>query len=52
VVDLYWRHTDLVDEFCVEVEDAVEGVRLILFPETGQEAVQLTEPASARPAPG
>jgi hypothetical protein len=38
-VDLFWNRSDLEQEFRVEVEDKLEGVRLFLYPATGKEAM-------------
>jgi hypothetical protein len=40
VIDLFWEHGDVEDEFRVEVEDRRIGVRLFLYPSTGREAIQ------------
>lgn len=40
VVDLFWTHGNLRDEFRVEVEDRRIGVRLFLYPTTGREAIR------------
>jgi hypothetical protein len=40
VVDLFWNRGDLGDEFRVEVEDRREGVRFVLHPTTGRDALQ------------
>src|SRR6266568_457450 len=40
VVDLFWNHGRLEDEFRVEVADEREGTRLVLHPATGKEAIQ------------
>jgi hypothetical protein len=40
VVDLFWEHGAVEDEFRVEVEDRRIGVRLLLYPSTGREAVR------------
>jgi hypothetical protein len=40
VVDLFWNHGRLEDEFLVEVADEREGTRLVLHPATGKEAIQ------------
>jgi hypothetical protein len=40
VVDLYWSRAELEDEFRVEVEDRREGSRFVLYPITGEEAIQ------------
>ncbi len=39
VVDLFWDHGELADEFRVEVEDRREGARFVLHPTTGSEAI-------------
>jgi hypothetical protein len=39
IVDLFWKHGKLEDEFRVEVADARGGERLLLYPTTGREAV-------------
>lgn len=41
VVDLFWEHGDGEDEFRVEVEDRRIGVRLLLYPSTGREAIRV-----------
>jgi hypothetical protein len=40
VVDLFWNHGSLEDEFRVEVEDRREGGHFALYPATGREAIQ------------
>jgi hypothetical protein len=40
VVDLFWNRGDSEDEFRVEVEDRREGVRFVLRPATGRDAIQ------------
>jgi hypothetical protein len=40
VVDLFWNHRRLEDEFRVEVADEREGTRFVLHPTTGKEAIQ------------
>ena len=40
VIDLFWDRGDLEDEFRVEVHDRREGVRLVLYPKTGRDAIQ------------
>lgn len=40
VVDLFWDHGILDDEFRVEVEDRREGARFVLHLTTGSEAIQ------------
>jgi hypothetical protein len=40
VIDLFWNHRSLDDEFRVEVEDTREGARFVLYPKTGSEAIQ------------
>jgi hypothetical protein len=40
VVDLFWDRGDLEHEFRVEVEDRREGVRVVLYPTTGREALR------------
>jgi hypothetical protein len=40
VVDLFWDHGSLGNEFRVEVEDRREGARFVLYPTTGSEAIQ------------
>lgn len=40
VIDLFWEHGDVEDEFRVEVEDRRIGVRLLFYPSTGREAIQ------------
>ena len=39
VVDLFWNHGNVNDEFRVEVADRRGGKRLLLYPTTGREAV-------------
>ena len=39
VVDLFWNRGLLEDEFRVEVADEREGVRFVLHPTTGREAI-------------
>ena len=40
VVQLFWNHGELADEFRVEVEDRREGAQFVLHPMTGREAIQ------------
>jgi hypothetical protein len=40
VIDLFWEHGDVEDEFRVEVEDKRIGVRLLLYPSTGRDAIR------------
>lgn len=40
VVDLFWNRRELEDEFRVEVDDRRGGVRFVLYPTTGREAIQ------------
>jgi hypothetical protein len=40
VVDLFWNRGNLADEFRVEVEDRRLGIRFVLHPTTGREALQ------------
>jgi hypothetical protein len=40
VVDLFWKRRNLADEFRVEVEDRRGGVRFVLHPTSGREALQ------------
>jgi hypothetical protein len=40
VVDLFWSHGLLEDEFRVEVVDEREGARFVLHPLTGREAIE------------
>ena len=40
VIDLFWEHGGVEDEFRVEVEDRRIGVRLLLYPSTGREAIR------------
>lgn len=40
VVDLFWDRCNHEDEFRVEVEDRRDGVRFVLHPRTGSEAIQ------------
>ena len=40
VVDLFWNHQGSEDEFQVEVEDTREGIRFVLHPATGKDAIQ------------
>jgi hypothetical protein len=57
VVDLFWNHGSLKEEFRVEVEDEREGARFVFHPRTGREAIEafyhpfsaarLTEPSSS-----
>jgi hypothetical protein len=51
VVDLFWDHRDLHDEFRVEVKDRRDGTRFVLYPATGREAIQaFHHPFSSAPA--
>jgi hypothetical protein len=40
VVDLFWDHGQLEDEFRVSVEDRREGARFVLHPATGRAAIE------------
>jgi hypothetical protein len=40
VIDLFWDPGKLEDEFRVAVEDRWEGVRFVLHPATGREAIE------------
>ena len=40
VVDLFWNHGLLEDEFRVEVVDERGGARFVLHPATGSEAIE------------
>jgi hypothetical protein len=40
VVDLFWHRGDLDDDFRVEVANRRIGIRLILHPTTGREAIR------------
>ena len=40
IIDLFWEHGDIEDQFRVEVEDKGIGVRLLLHPSTGREAIR------------
>jgi hypothetical protein len=53
VVDLFWNRRNLKDEFRVHVEDRREGIRFVLHPVTGREAIQAFHHpfAAARAAP-
>jgi hypothetical protein len=39
VVDLFWGRSGLEDEFRVEVVDRLMGVRFLLYPTSGREAM-------------
>ncbi len=52
VVDLFWTHGDLGDEFRVEVEDTREGAHFVLYPTTGRAAVQAFHHPFSDPSAG